>query len=74
MKKIIERGKSPTPQFFKKVRNAGLAVAAIGTTILSVPIALPAVLLKVAGYLTIAGGVASAVSQVATENDTNPKP
>lgn len=71
MKKLIKRAKAPTPRFFKTIRNAGLATAAIGTTVLSVPVALPAVMLKIAGYLAIAGGVASAVSQVATENDTN---
>ncbi len=71
--KLIQRAKAPTPKFFKKIRNAGLAVAAIGTTLLSAPVALPPVLLKLAGYLVVAGGVASAVSQVATGNDSNAK-
>jgi hypothetical protein len=65
---IIDRFKSPTPGFFKKIRNIGLAVAAIGGTLLTAPVALPAILVKIAGYLTVAGGVASAISQ-ATGND-----
>lgn len=60
---IIERVKSPTPKFFKKLRNIGLVLATLATTIVAAPIALPAVVIKIAGYLAVASGVASAVSQ-----------
>ncbi len=66
---IIKRVQAPTPSFFKKVRNIGLAVAAIGGAILSAPVALPVVLVKIAGYLTVAGGIASAISQATTSSD-----
>ena len=67
---ILKRAKAPTPKLFKKIRNAGLAMAAIGGAVLASPVALPAVLIKTAGYLAVAGGVASAVSQVTTgDND-----
>jgi uncharacterized membrane protein HdeD (DUF308 family) len=66
---VIERVKSPTPRFFKKIRNIGLTVAAIGGAVLSAPVALPAVMVKVAGYLAVAGGIASAVSQVTCKQD-----
>lgn len=69
--KLIKRIKAPVPGLFKKIRNAGLITAALGSAILAAPIALPAILIKIAGYLTVAGGVASAVSQVATENDAS---
>ena len=67
--KIIQRAKAPTPKFFKKVRNISLTIAAIGTTILTAPVALPAVILKIAGYLAVAGGVAGTVSQTAVEGE-----
>ncbi|MBL0146062.1 MAG: hypothetical protein IPP48_10080 [Chitinophagaceae bacterium] len=67
--KIIQRIQSPTPSFFKKLRNAGLTLAAISTAIVAAPVALPALLVKVAGYLAVAGGVASAVSQSTTSTE-----
>lgn len=69
MKKVINRMQRPTPCFFKKVRNAGLTLAAIGASIIAAPVALPAILVKVAGYLAVAGTVASTVSQTAVKND-----
>ncbi len=63
----IKRAKAPTPKFFKVLRNIGLALAAVGGTVLAAPIALPVVVTSVAGYLTVAGGVISAVSQLTTE-------
>ena len=63
---IIKRVKAPTPKFFKVLRNIGLAFAAVGGTILAAPIALPVVVTTVGGYLAVAGGVVSAVSQLTT--------
>jgi hypothetical protein len=67
--KITERVRSKTPSFFKKIRNIGLAVAAIGTTILTAPVTLPAVVIKIAGYLAVAGTVAGGISQTAVKGD-----
>lgn len=66
---IKQRLKEPTPRFFKKVRNIGLALAAVSTAILTAPIALPAMVLHIAGYLAVAGGVATAVSQATTSGE-----
>ena len=63
----IKRAKAPTPKFFKVLRNIGLSLAAVGGTVLAAPIALPVVVTSVAGYLAVAGGVISAVSQLTTE-------
>jgi hypothetical protein len=68
---LIQRIESPTPSFFKKVRNIGLVLAAISATLLTTPVALPLVIVKIAGYLAVAGSVASAVSQTATESGEN---
>ena len=69
MKKIINRAKAPTPKFFKVLRNVGLALAAVGGTILAAPIALPAILTTIGGYVAVAGGVLSAASQLTTTDD-----
>jgi uncharacterized membrane protein HdeD (DUF308 family) len=66
---IVKRVKAPTPKFFKVLRNIGLALAAVGGTVLAAPIALPIVISSIGGYLAVAGGVLSAVSQITTIND-----
>ena len=70
---IIERIQAPTPTFFKKLRNIGLVIAAIGTAIISAPVSLPAAVVTAAGYLTVAGTVIGAVSQVTTADATQTK-
>ena len=64
--KLVTRAKAPTPKFFKVLRNVGLVLAAVGGTILAAPVALPLVVTSIGGYLIVAGGVASAVSQLTT--------
>jgi hypothetical protein len=67
---IQQRLNGPTPKFFKKVRNIGLALAAVSAALLASPAALPLVVIKIAGYLAVAGGVAGAVSQATTGSET----
>ena len=62
--KIVERIKAPTPKFFKILRSIGLALLAISGTIVAAPIVLPLTVVTVAGYMAVAGGVISAVSQM----------
>ena len=69
MNEIVNRVSSPTPKFFKKLRNIGLILATISGTIAAAPVALPAVVIKIAGYLAVASGVTSAVSQTAVEGE-----
>lgn len=66
---LIQRLQSPTPSFFKKVRKIGLILTAISGAVFAGSAALPAVLVSIAAYLGIAGSVASAVSQAATEEE-----
>ena len=70
MKKIINRAQAPTPKFFKVLRTVGLALAAVGGTILAAPIALPAIVTTIGGYVAVAGGVLSAASQLTTTDDS----
>jgi hypothetical protein len=71
MKKIINRLQEPTPPFFQKVRNIGLIVAAVGTSIIAAPVALPVLLVNLAGYLVVAGGVMSTLGQAAIKKEEN---
>lgn len=66
---IEKRLKGATPRFFKKIRNIGLALAAAGTALLTAPVALPAAVVSIAGYLVVAGSVAAAVSQATTQGE-----
>jgi uncharacterized membrane protein YkgB len=66
---VIQRAKARTPKFFKVLRNIGLALAAVGGTIVAAPIALPIIISSIGGYLAVAGGVLSAVSQITTLSD-----
>ena len=61
--------KKQTPKFFRTVRYVGLTLAAVSAAIMASPVALPAILIKVAGYLAVAGAVTSAVSQTAVKHE-----
>ena len=45
---LLERAVSPTPTFFQKLRNIGLALAAISAAIIASPVALPAIVVTIA--------------------------
>jgi len=65
---IINRAQAPTPKFFKVLRTIGIVMLAISGSVLTAPVALPAAVISVAGYVAVAGGVLSAVSQVTVED------
>ena len=65
---IVERAKAPTPKFFRILRTIGLALLAISGSVIAAPVVLPANVVTVAGYIAVAGGVISAVSQVTVDD------
>ena len=67
--KLIDRLKAPTPKFFKILRNIGLGLAAAGGVIVASPIAIPALIVTIGGYLIVAGSVATAISQAVTTTE-----
>jgi hypothetical protein len=70
--KLSERYTTTTPSFFRKLRNIGIGLAAAGGVIIAAPISLPAILVTIATYLTVAGTVATAVSQaVVADQETS---
>jgi len=68
---IAERYKKPTPKFFKTLRNIGIALATAGGAIIAAPVAMPALVVTIATYMTVAGTVATAVSQAVVTDDEN---
>jgi len=71
---LIERIQSPTPKFFRKLRNIGLILGAASAAILASPVVLPVAVVTVAGYLAVACGVISAVSQTAVDENPGADP
>ncbi len=64
---INDRILAPTPRFFRVIRNIGLVLGTVGTTILTAGATLPVAITTVAGYLVTAGAVAAAVSQTTVD-------
>lgn len=65
---IINRAQAPTPKLFKVLRNVGLVLATVGGVIITAPVVLPVTIITIGGYLTVAGGVLSAVSQITVDD------
>ena len=70
---IVDRAKAPTPKFFRILRSIGLVLLAISGAIIAAPVALPVALVSAAGYVAVAGGVISAVSQLTSPSPLNPE-
>ena len=61
--------KAPTPRFFRRLQRGSLVLAGIAGVILTAPVALPAVVVSVAGYIATAAAVAAVVGQTAVEKE-----
>ena len=68
---IVERAKAPTPKFFKILRSIGLALLGISGSIVAAPVVLPVAVVTAAGYVAVAGGVISAISQITVDTSTS---
>ena len=70
---LVERVKAPTPKWFKIIRTIGIVLTAVGGAIIAAPVAIPAVLVTVAGYAMLGGTVATAIAQTAMQTDNEEK-
>jgi hypothetical protein len=66
---LIERLQAPTPKFFRTIRNIGIVLAAVSSSIIAAPVALPAIVVQIATYMAIAASVATALSQAAVDGE-----
>jgi len=62
---LAQRVVAPTPKFFRILRTIGVVVGLVGASILASPVALPAALVSIGGYLALAGTIVTGVSQTA---------
>ena len=67
--KIKERIQRPMPQFFRRLSQIGLGITTIGGVLLGAPVVLPTLLVQLAGYLVVGGGVMSAVCQATVKGE-----
>jgi hypothetical protein len=58
---LFKRLKEPTPQFWKKIQNVGLALGVIGGAFVASPVA---ILVSIGGYLIMAGSIIAGLSQL----------
>ena len=65
---VLERLQKPTPRLFQHLRNLGLVLASVGGVFLASPVLLPVQLVQWGGYLVVAGGVLTAVSQLTVDD------
>lgn len=66
---LVSRMAAPTPKWFRIARNIGLGLSAVGGALVAAPIALPAAIISVGGYLLLGGTIISAVSQTAISSE-----
>jgi hypothetical protein len=66
---IVNRMKAPTPKFFQKIKKIGIFLTGISALVIAAPIAMPALLVAIAGYAAVAGSTAIFVSSLTTDKD-----
>jgi len=71
MQQIKENWKAPISPFFRTVRNIGLLLTGLSAALLTAPLALPALVTTIAGYIAVAGSVAATISQFTVDNSND---
>jgi hypothetical protein len=64
---LRDRWCAKTPNFWLKVRNLSITIGTIGGILLSSPVALPPLVLSIAGYLVTAGTIGATLSQLTVQ-------
>lgn len=78
---LLDRVALPSPTFWRKVSAIGKAIGGLGLVLVAAPVALPAAVVSVAGYLVLVGSLTAGLSAltVAPEaagagNESNKEP
>lgn len=66
---IIERIKTRPPKLFRTLAKIGLVLGAVSGAILASPVALPATVVMVAGYMALGAGITTALSTLPNEGE-----
>ena len=64
---LLDRVALPSPTFWRKVSAIGKAIGGLGLVLVSAPVALPAAVVSVAGYLVLAGSLTAGLSALTVE-------
>jgi hypothetical protein len=64
LKELRKRWNAETPDFWKRVQKIAIATGVIGGAIIAAPVALPAALVTVGGYMVAVGSVGATLSQL----------
>lgn len=67
LRELKNRWKAETPKFWKKVQKISIAAGVIGGAIIAAPVALPAAVITVGGYLVAVGSVGATLAQLTKE-------
>ena len=59
---LLDRVALPSPTFWRKVSAVGKAIGGLGLVLVSAPVALPAAVVTVAGYLVLVGSLTAGLS------------
>lgn len=66
---IRKRWNAKTPKFWKRVQQIAIVAGTIAGVIIAAPVALPAAVITVAGYVATAGTVAATLAQLTVEDN-----
>lgn len=64
MSHLRKRWNSKTPKFWKRVQQIAIVAGTVAGVIIAAPVALPAAVITVAGYVATAGTVAATLAQL----------
>ena len=72
-KSLKERWNEKTPKFWKRVQRWAIITGTVAGIIIAAPVALPAAVITVAGYVATAGTVAATLAQLTVEDTKTTK-
>ena len=64
---LLDRVALPSPTFWRKVSAVGKAIEGLGLVLVTAPMALPAVVVVVAGYLVLVGALTAGLSALTVD-------
>jgi hypothetical protein len=68
---ILDRIQSPTPKWWKKVRNVMFVVAGVSGALLTLPVSLPVGVVTALTYTAVISGTIAGTSQLTKENNAD---
>ena len=64
---LLDRVALPSPTFWRKVSAVGKAIGGLGLVLVTAPVALPAAVVSVAGYLVLVGSLTAGLAALTVE-------